>query len=218
MVANILLTKSTANMAYRQGHRLRWLDNLAAGVDSLLFQDLFTFCARLEFKFGLHQALRIWPGLDFLKMCSIGEHLGEDCQIDPLYVRSDFSKDEWKLLRLRSGRSFLNGVCHAHKLNYLDLYERRQKVCCNPFPNRHPKKPVAGSSTITLELYRKAKNTFVLVPGKKLCYHCMKAVNELVGDSEEIESSQSTNPTPDNSQPNKEADNADQGGLKFVCY
>lgn len=150
-------------------------------------------------------------------MCSIGEHLGEECQIVPLYVRSDFSKDEWKLLRLRSGRSNINGVCRAHKLNYLSLYESRQKVCCNPLPNRHPKKTAAGNVVITLELYRKAKNTLALVPGKRLCHRCMKDVKELVGDLEEIQSSQSTNPTPENSQQNNESNNA-EGGLKFGNY
>lgn len=134
-------------------------------------------------------------------MCSIGEHLGVKCTVDTLFTKSDFSKEEWKLLRLRSGRSVLNGVCNNHKLNFLNFYEKNQKVCCNPLPSRHIDKPVAGTKVISIQLYRKAKSILTLIPGKKLCWGCLKAVKELVGDHEEIQSSQSTDATPENSQP-----------------
>jgi hypothetical protein len=60
---------------------------------------------------------------------------------------------------------------------------------------------VKGNRTITLSLYRQAKGFLNLVPGKKLCNACFNTVNELVGNNEEIESSQSPDHvTPESSQ------------------
>lgn len=133
-------------------------------------------------------------------MCSIGENLGVSCNVESLSFKSDFSKEEWKLLRLRSGKPVVYGVCSNHKLKFLNFYERNQKVCCKPLPNRHVDK-TAGTRVISIELYRKAKGILCLIPGKKLCWSCMKDVLELVGDVVKVKSSQSTDATPENSQP-----------------
>ena len=134
---------------------------------------------------------------DFCKMCSIGEqHADAECSGD-FHYKDDFAKDDWKCLKLRSGRSNLRNVCDGHKLSYLTLYVRRQRMCCNPLPNRHLKGSVKGVYEISMSTYRRAKG---ILPGKILCPACHKSIQALVGEEEEVESSQSVEVTPVNSQ------------------
>ena len=135
------------------------------------------------------------------KMCSIGEHLGAECKLD-LQSKEDFTAEEWKLLKLRSGRSIIRKVCYTNSLNLMKLYESRQTICCNPLPNRHLQGSVKGVTSVSITLYRKAKGTLTLVPGKKLCKSCYKDAVALVGGEEEVVSSIEPTPetTPEDSQ------------------
>jgi len=84
----------------------------------------------------------------------------------------------------------MHTVCESHRLSFLTLYESRQTLCCNPLPNRHLSGSVNGTKPISYSMYKKAKGTLPLVPGKKLC-RCAEEVFNLVGENEEEESSQS---------------------------
>lgn len=133
-------------------------------------------------------------------MCSVGEHLGDRLCGTDLFSENDFSQDDWKLLKRRSGRSSIRSVCGGHKLSLLTLYSSRIIYCCNPLPNRHQNGPAKGTKIKDLALYRKAKGTLALIPGKRLCKHCFEAIQKLLGDTEEVESSQSPEETPESSQ------------------
>lgn len=138
--------------------------------------------------------------------------MGGSCQ-PPFDKKEDFTADEWKLLKLRSGRQVIRSVCNLHKRTFLSLFASRQTVCCNPFPNGHTNGSGKASKTISLSLYRKAKGTLALVPGKKLCITCYKKASDLVGAEDEVESE---DPTPESSQ--EAVEGKEILGVGYDCF
>lgn len=111
--------------------------------------------------------------------CSIGVIPGGAPCSDLFYSKENFTKDEWLLLKARSGLSKIRNVCAVHKLAYLSVYESKQTACCNPF--KHHSKPARGDlRLITKDIYLKSlavpsiegSEWRVLIPGQKLCKRC----------------------------------------------
>jgi hypothetical protein len=70
-----------------------------------------------------------------------------------------------------------NQLCKVHYDRFIRLYTVNQKKCCDPF-KKHKKTIAKDLRTISLEFVREVEHKIKLIPGQKLCKHCLIAVNK----------------------------------------
>lgn len=99
--------------------------------------------------------------------------------------------EDYTLLKYRIESFFKisrGSICDDHKRYYLDNYEKRKTICCDPFKTHQ--KPIRDSRmyTIDVNLCKDALNLLAmrLEPGEKVCKNCQKKVKDYV-DEEKAE-------------------------------
>ncbi|KAK3931114.1 ARL14 effector protein [Frankliniella fusca] len=132
--------------------------------------------------------------------CSIGLGREEGPCTEKRFLKTDFSKDDWDLILIRSRSPAPVSVCQNHKMKYLDFFTSKQTKCCDPMLCH--KQAGSGFKIVSLEHYRKLQRTEVdwkdkIVPGFKLCKRCYSIVLDTIKDvvleeSSSAPSSQST--------------------------
>lgn len=115
-------------------------------------------------------------------MCSIGERLSLECNDRTLTSVSSveiLQDDLKKVISLRTGieSHHLMTICAHHKMQFDKYYSSRIISCCNIL-KKHRKSVKTNLTTITMRHHEQFPQ---LIPGKKICYNCLKA---LKGDSE----------------------------------
>ncbi|KAJ1529982.1 hypothetical protein ONE63_006710 [Megalurothrips usitatus] len=95
-----------------------------------------------------------------------------------LRPRNSFDDNVAEIIRRRAGLLRVDSVCGFHFCQIVDLYPLSEKKCCNPV-GKHSKPAVFQLRMITMEMVHKYRVVLPasLVPGKKLCTNCVKALN-----------------------------------------
>jgi hypothetical protein len=124
--------------------------------------------------------------MDYLEECSVGLTLGQRCHLPTfsskhmlLQTASDLTEDELNVISCRASIPpiSLTTICNHHKAQLLLYFSVNQKYCCDPFKGH--KNHVKGSlSIITSELAEACSQSIKLIPGKKICPRCRKALCE----------------------------------------
>lgn len=134
--------------------------------------------------------------------CSVGVVLSASCEGE-LLPRSAFTEDQAELIRRRTGTLRVDNVCDKHNAYVFKFFPLRQTSCCKP-AGGHPTKTIkSGLDEIGLDFAREVEALGILsaplVPGKKLCSNCLKAIRVRINDYnlallETQKSDPSTNP------------------------
>lgn len=116
--------------------------------------------------------------------CSIGIGLSAPCHKRSFVSVSsvDLLPESLKqIISLRTGiqKQLLTTICTHHMMQYNNYYSSRIMSCCNILGNH--RKAIRGKLlTISMEDHRKFPQ---LIPGKKICYNCMKQLNTTSSES-----------------------------------
>ena len=113
-------------------------------------------------------------------MCSIGQFLEDSCTPD---FRAILEEDEKKLVSCRTGCEIVEDICEHHKQEYLTFYSMRQKSCCDPLKKHPTATRKKGLRYIDQTLVTKYSQVLNLIPGKKICDSCRKALPKWLEDN-----------------------------------
>lgn len=115
--------------------------------------------------------------------CSLRIFTETACHLDTLTSKNellnvtDLHSEEKLLLKFRFKDFQVDegSICLHHKLEYLDYYSRRFKICCDPF-NAHRKSQKNELRIIDLETVGEAVQYMgiKLTPGDKWCRNCQR--------------------------------------------
>jgi len=96
-----------------------------------------------------------------------------------LRSRQNIDDSTAEIIRRRAGLMRVDGICSYKNHVIVDLFPLSHKKCCNPF-GKHSKPSTLQLRLTTLEMVHRYKTVLPapLVPGKKLCTNCVKALNE----------------------------------------
>ena len=101
------------------------------------------------------------------------------CKNPSSRVLSDVEKE---VIEKRACVREVFAICDRDYTKYYVMYSLNIKFCCDPFDHHNTKK-VIGRHVISLENSRAWK----LIPGNKLCYHCVSECNEKTKKEEDSE-------------------------------
>ena len=115
--------------------------------------------------------------------CCLGSFLNESCSSNKASDHYELTENEKEIVKLRTKCGQVDSLCKKHRNEFLLQYSNHQRSCCDILAKHSGKKISKGLREITLEM-AKFYARFNLVPGKKWCPTCRRAVKEAEEASE----------------------------------
>jgi hypothetical protein len=88
----------------------------------------------------------------------------------PLRTKADYTKEEWQLIQLRSGKFDIDLICQNHHLQILAFYTTKERKCCDPYGSHGTASKTVNLREVSLEFYKQCRHLSekigrIVVPG-----------------------------------------------------